>query len=215
VNGDLILSFVLMLPVLLFSLAVHEMAHAWSADRLGDRTARAAGRLTVNPIKHLDLFGTVILVISFVVSQGGFFFGWAKPVPIDPSQLDRHRWGQALVAVSGPASNLVLAVVAGGLTWAAAAFSDAAAQAVSIAFYLNMTLAILNILPIPPLDGWRFVTGLLPARWRVQLAVIGPYEQYVFLVFLMIIIVRPEIFSAIFAPPIDAAANVLLPPAAR
>jgi Zn-dependent protease len=215
VNSALIISFVLMLPVLLFSLAVHEMAHAWTADRMGDRTARAAGRLTINPLRHLDLFGTVMLVASFAISQGGFFFGWAKPVPIDPSRLDRHRWGQALVSLAGPASNLVLAVVSGALTWAAAAFSDTVAQAISIAFYLNMTLAILNILPIPPLDGWRFVTGLLPVRWRVHLSVIGPYEQYVFLVFLMIIIVRPEIFSAIFAPPIDAAANVLLPPVAR
>jgi Zn-dependent protease len=215
VNSALIISFVLMLPVLLFSLAVHEMAHAWTADRMGDHTARAAGRLTINPIRHLDLFGTVMLVASFAISQGGFFFGWAKPVPIDPSQLDRHRWGQALVSLAGPASNLALAVVSGALTWAAAAFSVTVAQAVSIAFYLNMTLAILNILPIPPLDGWRFVTGLLPARWRIHLSVIGPYEQYVFLVFLLIIIVRPEVFSAIFAPPINAAADILLPPVAR
>jgi len=215
VSSDLIISFIIMLPVLLFSLAVHEMAHAWSADRLGDHTARSLGRLTVNPIRHLDLFGTIMLVATFAISQGGFFFGWAKPVPIDPYRLDRHRFGQALVAVSGPASNLLLAIVSGLATWVAAYFSDEVAQAMSIAFYLNIILAVLNILPIPPLDGWRFVTGLLPERWRRRLDILGPYEQYVFLLFMVIIIARPGVFEAIFGPPIDAASAILLPPAAR
>jgi len=214
-SSDLIVSFVIMLPVLLLSLAAHEMAHAWSADALGDPTARLAERLTINPVRHLDLFGTVMLIATFAFSQGGFFFGWAKPVPIDPRRLAHNRWGQALVAVAGPASNLVLAAVAGGLSWVAAAFSVTVAQAIAIAFYLNMTLAILNLLPIPPLDGWRFVTGLLPTAWRRELAVIEPYETYVFLAFFAIIVLRPGILNAIFAPPIQAVADLLLPAVAR
>jgi Zn-dependent protease len=214
-SSSLVVSFIVMLPVLLLSLAVHEMAHAWSADRLGDRTARAAGRLTVNPLRHLDLFGTIMLLATFAISQGTFFFGWAKPVPVDPWQLDRHRWGQALVGLAGPCSNFVLAALAGSLSWLVAGASASAAQAISIAFYLNMTLAILNILPVPPLDGWRVVTGLLPIGWRGRLSVIAPYEQYVFLVFLLLIVVRPGVLSAIFGPPIDAAANILLPSVAR
>lgn len=214
-SRELIVSFVIMLPLLLLSLSVHEMAHAWSADRLGDSTARAAGRLTLNPLAHLDIWGTAMLVVTFAVSQGSFFFGWARPVPIDPRQLASRRWGETLVAVSGPASNLALAALAGALSWALAGVWVAGAQAVAIAFYLNMTLAILNILPIPPLDGWRALTGLLPVRQRATLSRFASYEQYVFFIFLALIVLRPEILGAVFGPPITAAADILLPGVAR
>lgn len=214
-SRELIVSFIVMLPVLLVSLAVHEMAHAWSADRLGDGTAREAGRLTLNPLAHLEIWGTAMLVITFAVSQGSFFFGWARPVPIDPRRLAARRWSETLVAVSGPASNLVVAALAGAVSWALAGVWVAAAQAVAIAFYLNMVLAVLNILPVPPLDGWRAVTGLLPARHRRALSRLAPYEQFVFLVFLALILLRPEILAAVFGPPIGAAADLFLPPIAR
>jgi len=215
VSREVIVSFIIMFPVLLASLSVHEMAHAWSADRLGDPTPGAAGRLTLNPLAHLDLWGTLMLIATFAISQGGFFFGWAKPVPIDPGRLASRRWAETVVAVSGPGSNLCVAALCGAVSWGLASVWPGAAQAVAIAFYLNMVLAILNILPIPPLDGWRALTGLLPPRHRHGLDRIAPYEQFVFLAFLALVILRPEILSAIFGPPISAVADVLLPAVAR
>jgi len=215
VSRELIIAFALMFPVLLASLSVHEMAHAWSADRLGDPTPRAAGRLTLNPFAHLDIWGTLMLVATFAVSQGAFFFGWAKPVPIDPDRLAARRWGETLVAVSGPASNIAVAVLCGAVSWGLSGVWSQGARAVAIAFYLNMVLAILNLLPIPPLDGWRAVTGLLPPRHRHGLDRIAPYEQFVFVAFLALVVLRPEILSAIFGPPISAAAGILLPEVAR
>lgn len=210
-----IVSFAVMLPLLLVSLSVHEMAHAWSADRLGDTTPRAAGRLTLNPLAHLDIWGTVALVVTFVASQGSFFFGWARPVPIDPALLARRRFGETLVALSGPFSNFGLAVLAGAASWALSGIWPAAAAALALPFYLNMILAVLNILPIPPLDGWRALTGLLPARYGATLDRLAPYEQYVFLVFLALVFLRRDLLGAVFGPPLDAAAAVFLPPVAR
>lgn len=213
-SRDLIVRFVVMLPVLLASLSVHEMAHAWSADRLGDGSPRAAGRLTLNPFAHLDLWGTLMLVATFIASQGAFFFGWARPVPIDPGRLGARRWGETLVAISGPAANAAVAVLCAAVSWGLSAVWPDAARAVAIAFYLNMVLAILNLLPIPPLDGWRALTGILPPGHRHHLDRIAPYEQYVFLAFLALIILRPGILYAVFGPPLSAAA-VLLPEVAR
>ena len=214
-SRDLIVAFVVMLPVLLASLSVHEMAHAWSADSLGDGTARAAGRMTLNPFAHLDLWGTLMLVATFIASSGAFFFGWAKPVPIDLGRLGARRWGETLVALSGPAGNVVLAALCGAVSWALSGIWPDGARAVAIAFYLNMVLAILNLLPIPPLDGWRALTGLLPPRHRHGLDRIAPYEQFVFVAFLALVVLRPEILSAVFGPPISAVAAVLLPEVAR
>lgn len=214
-STDLIVSFAVMLPLLLLSLSVHEMAHAWSADRLGDKTPRAAGRLTLNPLAHLDMWGTAALVVTFVVSQGAFFFGWARPVPIDPAQLARRRFGETLVSVSGPLSNFGLAILAGAMSWALSGVWPAAAAALALPFYLNMILAVLNILPVPPLDGWRALTGLLPLRHRASLERLAPYEQYVFLIFLALILLRRDLLGAVFGPPLDAAAAVFLPPVAR
>lgn len=210
-SGETIVRFITILPVLLVSLSLHEMAHAWSADRLGDPTPGAAGRLTLNPLAHLDLVGTLMLVGTFVLSQGAFLFGWARPVPIDPDRLRAHRFGETLVGVSGPAANLGLALVCVGAIWLLAGVWVQAAEAVAIAFYLNMVLAILNILPIPPLDGWRALSGLLPARHRVELDRLAPYEHFVFMGFIVIVFLVPELRWALFGAPISALADLALP----
>ncbi len=210
----LIVEFVIILPLLLVSLAVHELAHAWVADASGDPTPRRAGRLTLNPIAHLDLWGTAMLIVTFIASGGGFFFGWARPVPVDPWLL-RGRRAQSLVAAAGPAANLVLAVAAALLCRVVAPWSLLAGETIALAFYLNMTLALLNALPIPPLDGWQVVAGLLPAQGRRLVQRLAPYEQYVFLGFVALIVLAPGVLGAIFGPPILGAADLLLPTQVR
>ncbi len=156
--------------ILLLSLAVHEFAHAWTAWRLGDDTAARMGRLSLNPLVHADLWGT------FVLPMLGIPFGWAKPVPVNPARFRRSvnmRTGMALTASAGPVSNVLLAVAATVTLALLARFAPetvlhgtAAGALLSSAVYLNVNLAIFNLIPIPPLDGSRIVDGFLPERLR-------------------------------------------------
>ena len=159
--------------VLLFSLTVHEMAHAWTADRLGDPTARLLGRVSLNPIVHADLIGTVIFPILALVS-GLPLIGWAKPVPVNIRQLRHPRRDYMLVAAAGPAANLVLAVLAAivlhlvpvsPVTLGEPNVSAPLASLLSRAIQLNVLLALFNMIPIPPLDGGNVLSGLLPLRF--------------------------------------------------
>ena len=170
--------------VLLFSLTVHESAHAWTADRLGDPTARLLGRVSFNPLVHADLIGTVVFPLIAMVA-GVPLIGWAKPVPVDVRRLRHHRRDYMLVAAAGPASNLVLAVVAAiGLrlltvspvTLGEPNISVPVASLLSRALQLNVLLAVFNMMPIPPLDGGNVIGGLLP-RWLGSRfdALIRPY----------------------------------------
>jgi len=170
--------------VLLFSLTVHESAHAWTADRLGDPTARLLGRVSFNPLVHADLIGTVVFQLIAMVA-GVPLIGWAKPVPVDVRRLRHHRRDYMLVAAAGPASNLVLAVVAAiGLrlltvspvTLGEPNISVPVASLLSRALQLNVLLAVFNMMPIPPLDGGNVIGGLLP-RWLGSRfdALIRPY----------------------------------------
>lgn len=152
-----------MLPVLL-AITLHEVAHGWIADRLGDGTARASGRLSINPIAHLDPIGTVV-VPAVLLLAGGVLFGWAKSVPVTPQNLRRHRYGMAWVAIAGPASNLLQAVAWAALLRLALAWSFEPLRLVCMAgVTINLVLAVLNLLPILPLDGGRIVESLLPPR---------------------------------------------------
>jgi Zn-dependent protease len=172
--------------VLLFSLTIHEMAHAWTADRLGDPTARLLGRVSLNPLVHADLIGTVVFPLVALVS-GVPLIGWAKPVPVNIRRLRHERRDYVLVAAAGPASNLVLAVVAAVIL---AAFpvspmvlgepniSAPVAASLRLAVRLNILLAVFNMLPIPPLDGGNVLSGLLPHRFA---AVLNQVRTYGFL----------------------------------
>jgi Zn-dependent protease len=172
-NFDLAARVMIVIPLLL-SLTVHEWAHAWSAHRLGDDTARTQGRLTLNPIPHIDPVGTLILPLL------GIPFGWAKPVPVNPMRFRRTvnmKTGMMLTAAAGPFSNVVLAVlsaVAFGLFARFVPESLSAGSGLGLATLLttmiviNVTLAIFNMIPIPPLDGSRVVDGLVPHGWRPQ-----------------------------------------------
>ncbi len=163
---------VLLFVPLILSLAVHEFAHAWSAYKLGDDTAQRAGRLTLNPFAHADLIGTIIFPLL------GVPFGWAKPVPVDPSRFRKDvkmGTGMALTASAGPISNILLAIVVTTLFALLVRFAPGVLQAENgiqellvTAIFLNVNLALFNLIPIPPLDGSRIVDGFMPYRLRPQ-----------------------------------------------
>lgn len=171
---------VLALP-LIFAITVHEAAHGWVADRLGDRTARSLGRITLNPLKHIDWFGTVLLPMG-MFALTNILFGWAKPVPVDPRRLRNPRRDMALVAIAGPGVNLAMA-----LFWACMAFigveflsglPDVAVPLVlmgTAGVFINVILMALNLIPLPPLDGGRVLVGILPLAYARIYAKIEPF----------------------------------------
>ncbi|MDD3531628.1 MAG: site-2 protease family protein [Candidatus Pacebacteria bacterium] len=186
--------------VLILSIIVHEVAHGYAANSLGDPTARLAGRLTLNPLPHIDLMGSIVIPALLVFTNSPIFFGWAKPVPYNPYNLRARRWGEALVAVAGSATNILLAIIFGLIVRFGAGMGlDAAALslAASIAF-VNLFLGLFNLVPFPPLDGftalraalpWHLANGLL--RFEAQFRNAGALSLVLFLL----------IFSYLFAGP--------------
>ena len=175
----------LLLAVLIASLTFHEAAHAWAADRLGDPTARLLGRLSLNPLVHIDLIGTVLFPL-IAISTGVPLIGWAKPVPVDVRNLAAPRRDFALVAAAGPASNLVLALAAAGAFAVIRALGDdagpvayAVVVAVLNAVVINVLLAVFNLIPVPPLDGGNILLGVLPASLVGAVERIRPYGIFV------------------------------------
>lgn len=160
------------LPVLL-AITLHEAAHGWAASRLGDPTARLMGRVTLNPFRHIDPFGTVVLPLLLLLMKAPFLFGYAKPVPVNFSRLNNPRRDMALVALAGPASNILLAVLAALLFHLVdvvpATMRGWFTENLINLFRLNLVLAVFNMLPVPPLDGGRILVSVLPDRlaWKV------------------------------------------------
>ena len=190
--------------VLLFSLTVHEMAHAWAADRLGDPTGRRLGRLSLNPLVHADLIGTVLLPLVAIV-RGVPLVGWAKPVPVEARNFQRPRRDPLLVAAAGPASHLVIALAAASAlavlpvspqTLGEANLSVPVAAFLTRAMRLNVLLALFHLLPIPPLDGGTMLAALLPASVAASFDRLRPYG---FLLLGALVLVGG--FDAIVVPP--------------
>jgi Zn-dependent protease len=149
---------------LVLSIILHEVAHGYAADRLGDPTARMAGRLSLNPFVHIDPVGSVLVPALLFISNAGFLFGWAKPVPYNPYNLRNQRWGDAAVAAAGPAANLLIALIFSALIRLSPALSLSAGVVDLSGYivYINILLALFNSIPIPPLDGSKMLMALLP-----------------------------------------------------
>lgn len=152
--------------VLIFSIVIHEFSHGWMADHLGDPTARHMGRLTLNPVPHIDLMGSIIVPLILLISSAGFIIGWAKPVPYNPYNLRDKKNGEMLVAFAGPASNLLLALVFGImiriLLLQGIGIDSSVISFFSIVVLYNILLAVFNLVPIPPLDGSKILFHFLP-----------------------------------------------------
>ncbi len=202
-DNGVVLRFLVTLPLLLVSLVIHELAHGWVAWKLGDPTAKLHGRLTLNPLKHLDVWGTVALVVTFVGSGGSFFFGWAKPVPVDPRHFKDPQRGMMLVGAAGPAANFALALIAAGLVWLTYTWSLFAAQALALAYVLNVVLGVINLIPIPPLDGSRVVGGFLPRDLYLRWIDLDRYGNFVFMGLLVVMLAAPQVFQSTIGRVLD------------
>lgn len=171
------------LPVL-FAITLHEVAHGWAARSLGDRTAEMLGRLSLNPLRHIDPMGTVVVPV-LLLALGGFLFGWAKPVPIGVRNLRHPRRDMALVAVAGPLANGMMALAWGLLLKLALAMNATDGVWLGVRYMamagvmINLVLMVLNLLPLPPLDGGRVLSGLLPERYASVLDRIEPYGFFI------------------------------------
>ncbi len=174
---------IVMLPVYLIiligSIILHEVAHGFAADRLGDQTARLLGRLTLNPLAHIDPVGSVLLPILLTLSGTGILFGWAKPVPVNPGNFSDPRFDEVKVALAGPLTNLTIAVVAGLCARFLPAF--ALTDWLVLAVQVNVILALFNIVPIPPLDGSKLLAVFLPEGVYNELEHLNPVIGFVIL----------------------------------
>jgi Zn-dependent protease len=167
---------------LLFAITLHEAAHGWVASKLGDHTARMMGRVTLDPTKHIDPIGTIAIPLVLLISSSGFIFGWAKPVPINFNALRNGKNGMIWVALAGPGANIVMAVCWLFLMIIAINMNIAVLIEMGrIGILVNCVLAVFNLLPIPPLDGSRVISALLPSRLAYQYNQLEQYGLYILL----------------------------------
>ncbi len=167
-----LLTFIISLVILIMSVVLHELSHGYVAELLGDPTPRLQGRLTINPIRHLELFGSVIVPI--ITSMAGFTFGWAKPVQWNPYNIKNRRVGEFLISIAGPLANFLIALVFGLVV----RFGLGSDSFIAISHYIvliNITLAIFNLIPIPPLDGSKIFFSLLPPKYNY--VVLWPFVE--------------------------------------
>lgn len=210
-----IMQFVYIVIVILLSLSFHEFSHAFVSYKLGDPTARDQGRLTLNPLRHLDPLGTIMMVASMI---GGAGIGWAKPVPINPMYYKNKKAGTMLVSIAGPLSNLLLAFIfIFPLTYIDFRYNvrnldssdlNLMIYNISVMFILtNINLAVFNLLPVPPLDGSKLLSGILPTKQYYQFM---RYENYIGIAFILLIFVRPGILTGVMKAVTIPISNVMV-----
>lgn len=208
-NVNLGQMFIMILP-LMVGVILHEVAHGWVAEKLGDPTARLMGRISLNPLVHIDLFGTVILPLLLFLVNSPFLFGWAKPVPVRMELLRGGRTGMAKVAASGPLTNLMLAAIGSciyhGLLWmlgqgvlpphpAVLWFAKPLIMMAGAAVTINLALMLINLVPVPPLDGGRILIGIAPEPAAIWIAKIERYGM-----FIILILIVTDVWSLVLDP---------------
>lgn len=220
-DQNIVYQIAIWLVPLVIAIVFHEVAHGLVARRLGDPTAEQRGRLTFNPIKHVDPFGTVILPMILAISHAGAIFGWAKPVPVDYARLRNPRRDMILVALAGPGMNLLLAFAGALILTATLALSGGAEEGAGrfIALnalnfvYINIFLGIFNLLPVPPFDGGHVVEGLLPPALGQQFRKIGRFSLLVFVMLLLVlpaISPRADVIGRVVSPIVNWVATAML-----
>jgi Zn-dependent protease len=212
-TGKLV-TFFLALPPVLFGIILHEVAHGWAANKMGDPTAKAMGRLTLNPIKHIDPTG--LGVFAFTAILGGFIIGWAKPVPVQPQFFRRPREGMMLVSIAGPTANLLVALACALILklvinldesgiWADSRALLFIYKSAEMGVFINIALAWFNLMPIPPLDGSHIVGGLLPDKLAYAYASIGRYG-----ILILILLLFSGVLGDILWPLVKGTGAVIL-----
>ncbi|MBI4812489.1 site-2 protease family protein [Candidatus Falkowbacteria bacterium] len=174
------------LIIILFSAIIHEYMHGWAADRLGDPTAKDAGRLTLNPLAHIDLWGSILMPALIYFGTGGaLIFGYAKPVPFNPYNLRDQKYGAAKVAVAGPLANLITALFFGLILRLGVGGGGILPSLLAVIVQINLMLMVFNLVPIPPLDGSKVVMPFLPANWQMKYLELERYGMILVLLFVM------------------------------
>jgi Zn-dependent protease len=212
-----ILEYILMIPPILFAVTIHEVAHGWMAYRRGDPTAFLMGRLNLNPLKHLDLFGSFIFPAILILTKSPFVFGWAKPVPVNFFALKHPKRDMIWVSAAGPGSNLMVAAVSGLLFRLLYPFyqgpSTALHPVMLMLFYLvlvDSALAVFNLIPIPPLDGSKVLAGLLPGPLSAKYLRLERYGMFIFIALIIIIqLTGINFLSMVVAWPVVIISRIL------
>ncbi len=186
-----LLQIIIFIVVFLFSAIIHEVSHGLMAEYLGDGTAKMMGRLTLNPIPHLDLFGSIILPILLIATGSPIVFGWAKPVPINPLNFKDKKYGEAKVALAGPLSNILIALFFGLLVrffpFHFSSFTLSIVIIFSFVCWINLLLAVFNLLPIPPLDGSHVLSAIMPKSLEKIKIIFSQYEIIFMLILVMVL----------------------------
>ncbi len=191
------MEYLISLPGLLVAIIFHELAHGYTAYRLGDPTAKNAGRLTLNPIKHIDPVGFLFMLV--------FRFGWAKAVPINPGYFKNRKRDTILVSLAGVATNFVLAVLIGAVLVNVPIESEIISQMLVIGLWYNIMLGVFNILPFPPLDGSKVVASLLPLKWETFF-----YKNERYFYFILLFLIATRTIQKILGPLVDFAYNLII-----
>ena len=181
------INFIFQIAVLIISVMAHEIAHGAVAYYFGDPTAKNQGRLTLNPLKHIDMFGSIFLPLILYITNSGFLFGWAKPVPYNPYNLRNRRLGEFCVSIAGILTNFLIAIafaifIRFALVWG---FSQPTIDLIAYIILLNITLGVFNLFPIPPLDGSKILFSLVPYRYERQLMALEKYGIYILIILIV------------------------------
>jgi len=214
ING-ILWQIAIVLPPLIFAITVHEAAHGWAASLLGDQTAQKQGRISLNPLRHVDPIGTLVVPLGlFVLTFGQMTFGWAKPVPVNFSNLKNPRRDMMLVAIAGPASNFLMAAFWSFFIYAQIYLLPVEGEVGrwlfemrTVGILINVLLGMLNLLPIPPLDGSRILAAVLPARAAAVLDRIEPFGVFILIGLVLVLLFTGQL-GALIEPPLGAVVGI-------